>query len=178
MELLIVAVGLAMDATAVAAAIGAREPSRRPVLVAAGVFGTFQAGMAGLGWMGGVAVETWAARWDHWIAFVLLTGIGVQMIRGALADEGDGGAVGTTALALVGLGVATSIDALAAGVTLPMLTVSGPVAVGVIGGVTSALCLAGGLLGRGLGAIGRLEIAGGLALVAMGARILFQHLTA
>lgn len=176
-DLYVLAVGLAMDATAVAAGLGARERSFRPVLVGAVLFGLFQAGMSGLGWLGGMPLARWAGAVDHWIAFGLLTAIGLHMIREALShDEGEPKRAGT--MVLLGLAVATSIDALAAGVTLPMIGTPGLPSIGVIGGVTLVLSLVGGALGRRLGErIGTpLEILGGLVLVAIGLKVLLEHL--
>jgi manganese efflux pump family protein len=167
-----------MDATAVAAARGVAGISRRDAWVLAGLFGAFQGGMAALGWAGGAVALRWIAAWDHWVAFGLLAALGVRMIVEALrAGPEDPDRVLSLRLMLV-LAVATSIDALAAGVTLPMLAVREEVTVALIGGFAAVLSLLGVQLGRRLGArLGsRLELVGGLALVAIGVKILVEHL--
>lgn len=180
LELVLVAVALAMDAVAAATGLGASQRSVRTVVLAAVLFGLFQGGMAGLGWWGGVAIASWAAAWDHWIAFFLLGAIGVHMLWEARTDGPDheGEALGTGLLPLLGLAVATSIDALAAGLTLPSLGVSGPVSIGIIGAVTAGLSLLGGLVGHRLGdRLGsRLEVVGALVLIGIGTKILIEHL--
>jgi len=178
-DLVLLAVGLAMDATAVAAGLGASERSLRPLLTGAVLFGVFQAGMSGLGWLGGAPLAVWAAAVDHWIAFGLLAAIGLHMIKEALEPDDDD-APGTGAAALLGLAVATSIDALAAGVSLPVLGQPALVALPTIGGVTLALALAGGALGRRFGQrVGRrFGVVGGLVLVGIGAKVLLSHLAA
>ena len=175
-EILLLAVGLAMDATAASAGIGAAERTPRLVVAAAALFGLFQAGMTAIGWVGGVTVATWAAAWDHWLAFFLLLGIGLHMLWEAWSHEPDD-RPSPGLLALLGLAVATSIDALAAGLTLPVLGVGGAVAIGTIGIVTTALSLAGGLLGHWLGDRfgAKLEIAGGLVLIGIGVKVLVEH---
>lgn len=176
LDLFVLAVALAMDATAVAAGLGASAGSGRVLLGSALLFGLFQGGMSGLGWLGGAPLAAFAGAVDHWIAFGLLTWIGIQMVREGL-EEGEEPA-DQSPLALVGLAVATSIDALAAGVSLPVLGTPAWLSVGVIAVVTTGLSLGGGLLGRRLGSRfgGRLEVAGGVLLVLIGARILFSHL--
>lgn len=179
--LLLLAAGLAMDATAAAAGIGSRARGPAPVIRAALLFGAFQAGMSGLGWLGGVAVAQVAAAWDHWIAFVLLVGIGLNMLREAWTEaETEAGERAQDPAAVLLLAFATSVDALAAGLTLPMLGLSAPLAIGVIGVVTALLSGAGGMLGRALGDRfgSKLEILGGLVLIGIGAKILIEHLSA
>jgi manganese efflux pump family protein len=172
------AIGLAMDATAVAATRGLR-PRRGEALLLAALFGGFQAGMAGLGWLLGDYGGRYVAAWDHWIAFGLLVAIGGKM----LWEAWRGGAVAgeparTGALLYLGLAVATSIDAGAAGITLPLLAVAPWLALALIGGVTAVLTVAGYLAGNALGRrVGsRLEIVGGLVLIAIGVKVLVEHL--
>ncbi len=180
-SLLLLAVGLAMDATAAAAGMGARARSLRPVLLAALLFGLFQSGMSGLGWLGGVAVARVAAAWDHWIAFLLLGGIGINMLREAWSGEDtEAGEKAESLGAVLLLAVATSVDALAAGLTLPMLGLGAPLTLGLIGVVTALLSGIGGLVGRALGDRfgSRLELLGGVVLIGLGFKILIQHLAA
>lgn len=175
------ALALAMDATAVAAARGlAGGVSRREVILIPTLFGGFQAGMAALGWLGATWLGPTIARWDHWIAAALLTGLGTKMVLGALTDDDDGdGGDDDDLLTLLGLAIATSIDAAAAGVTLPMLDAAPAVSLIAIGAVTAVLSLAGLLLGRRLGALfgSRLEVVGGVALIGIAIKLLVEHLS-
>src|SRR5690606_15299371 len=177
-------VGLAMDATAAAAARGvaAGRVRWREVAAVALAFGGFQAAMPLLGWLAGDALGAGAAAWDHWIAFALLGGLGGKMLldarRGGEAEEpGASGAPALSLHVLLLLAVATSIDALAAGVTLPALGVPIAPALLSIGVTTAALSGAGVLLGSRLGGAGsRLPALGGLVLVGLGVKILVEHL--
>ncbi|MEQ1503169.1 MAG: manganese efflux pump MntP family protein [Myxococcota bacterium] len=177
-ELVLLACGLAVDATAAAAGIGAVERRARPILTAAALFGLFQGGMSALGWVGGLGVATWAAAWDHWVACTLLVAIGARTAWAAWTDDGAGAPAARGFGALLGLAVATSIDALAAGFTLPVLDVGFWSAIGTIGIVTAVLSAFGGWLGRALGDRfgSRLEIAGGFVLIGLGLKILVEHL--
>ena len=177
---LILAVALAIDASAVSAGLGAAGGATRRLLGVSLIFGLFQAGMAGLGAWGGAWLLAYAAAWDHWVAFVLLAGVGAAMWRG---DDEDSDGVADAAeswTAVVGLAVATSLDALASGVTLPVMAVPLVPALAVIGGVTAALALAAGWAGRWAGAqLGpSMERFAGVVLVAMGVKILVEHLVA
>lgn len=179
LEALLLAVALAMDATAVAAARAVAGLSRRGALLLAGSFGAFQAGMAAAGWAAGAGASAFIAPWDHWVAFVLLSGIGGKMAFDGL--RGPGEAPPTSPLdprAVLLLSLATSIDALAAGVTLPTLNVAPPTALVAIGLATFLLSLAGALGGRALGArFGpRLTLLGGATLIALGVATLVEHL--
>src|SRR5882724_1669762 len=125
------AFGLAMDATAVSAARGLAGQRSRELVVLPLLFGGFQSGMAALGWLAGRWAGAYIAAWDHWVAFGLLTLIGGKMMidgwrvgaRGAAAERGPAPAPATNALYL-GLAIATSIDAAAAGLTLPLVPVA------------------------------------------------------
>ena len=181
-EILVVAVGLSMDAVAVSLAASASQRARgaRATFRLSFHFGLFQFLMPVAGWFIGASFARYISSVDHWIAFGLLTLVGLRMIAAAtsgadpkLADDPSRGAT------LVLLSVATSIDALAIGLTLAMLGSGIWYASLVIGLVTAGLsCLAvlvGTRIGQRIGQ--RMEIVGGLALVAMGARILWQHLS-
>lgn len=183
-ELTLLAIGLAFDCMAVSAAtaVGARgrlSPGR--LLAMATIFGGMQALMAAIGWAGGVGMQRVIEQWDHWIAFALLALIGGKMIREGLSEEEEeeeGAGVPSLGKLLV-LGVATSIDSAAAGVTLPLLGVALPVALAVIGGASFILSLvavwaADRLAGR---FSERLEVVGGLVLIGIGIRILIEHLS-
>lgn len=184
-ELLLLAVGLAMDATAVAAARGlaAERVRARDVLLVAGLFGGFQAGMPLLGSLLGSGVGPWIAEWDHWIAFGVLVVLGLKMLREALAGAPGEGVSGGPVFAprtMLVLAVATSIDALVVGVTLPLLGAPLGLSLLTIGVTTAVLSAAGLYAGRLFGALvgRRLDAAGGVVLVLLGAKILVEHLTA
>lgn len=179
MELGLLAVALAADATAAAAGIGAATRSPRRTAGAAVLFGVFQAGMAALGAWGGAAITDAAAAWDHWVVFGLLTAIGARTLwEGWTGAETEAGERAWGARAMLLLAFATSVDALAAGMTLPLLGHPVVVASLTIGAVTAILSFVGGELGRRLGdRFGpRVEMAGGIVLIAIGARVLVEHL--
>jgi putative Mn2+ efflux pump MntP len=184
-EALALGTGLAMDATAVAAMRGlanrTRDGAGRDAVTLPLLFGLFQAGMAALGWVVGRWGGAFVDRWDHWIAFVLLVGIGLKMAWSGwrTSDESrDADEDRPRLLVDIGLAIATSVDALAAGITLPLVPVSPLVAICLIGAITTVLCGIGYAVGRAAGRhLGsRLELIGGVILVAIGARVLFQHL--
>ena len=177
----LLAASLAADAFAVAISMGlsAQKVSVRDAVRVGLFFGGFQALMPLLGYLAGSTVSTVIERVDHWIAFVLLTVIGGRMLlesaRGA--EEGRQPSLGTTRKLLV-LSVATSIDALAVGVSLAVLRENIWINVGWIGCVTFALSALGVMAGRRLGR--RMQrfatAAGGLVLIFIGAKILIEHL--
>ena len=174
---LLLAFALAMDAFAVALTQGAWfRPGWAKGAAIAVTFGVFQAGMPLAGWAIGVAAFEYIAAVDHWIAFALLAFLGVRMLGGHVGE--DEAAHALTGKALLIAGVATSIDALAAGITLPTLDVSPWLAVALIGLVTFALSGAGVVLGRvagdHLGAWA--ERAGGVILIGLGCKILVEHM--
>lgn len=182
--ILLLSLGLAMDATAVAAARGlaARDLRARHALLVALYFGGFQALMPVVGWLIGRRLGPLVQAWDHWIAFVLLSGIGGKMLweaRGAPDDDAprDDGALFAHRVMVV-LAVATSIDALSVGVMLPMLRAPLVTTVVTIGVTTALLSAAGLYAGRRFGAaLGkRLDVMGGLVLIGLGVKILVEHL--
>lgn len=176
LSVLVLAVTLAIDAAAVAANIGARR-TRADVAAAALTFGIFQAVMSGIGALGGSWLASWAAAWDHWIAFVLLAIVGGKMIRGGSEGEEEPRVDVKT---LIVLGFATSVDALAAGVSIPMMGVSIAVAAAVVGVVTAAMSMAAGVLGQSAGdRLGPVaEKIGGVVLIAIGVKIVAEHIIA
>ena len=175
-----------MDAFAVSVAGSLRRrgaKARGQVLLAALSFGLFQAAMPAVGWGLGRAAADLVAAVDHWIAFGLLFFIGAKMVREAvLAPEGEPAAAGgrLSLRLLLALSVATSVDAAAAGVSLALTGSDILRPALVIGLVTFALSWVGGTFGAILGERGgsRAEIAGGLVLIALGAKILVEHLSA
>jgi manganese efflux pump family protein len=175
-EALLLALALAMDAFAVALTQSCRfRPSLAGGAAIALTFGVFQAVMPLAGWAVGAAALAYVEAVDHWIAFGLLAFLGVRMLGGHVGEEEAAHAL--TGRALMVAGVATSIDALAAGVTLPTLLVSPWLAAGLIGLVTFALSGAGVVLGRRAGDhLGAwAERAGGVILIGLGCKILAEH---
>jgi putative Mn2+ efflux pump MntP len=172
------ALGLAMDATAVAAARGLAARRSRDALLLPLLFGGFQAGMAALGWLAGRWAGSYIAAWDHWVAFGLLVLIGGKMLVDAWRGHDDLEPGPTTIPLALGLALATSIDAAAAGITLPLVPVAPWIALTLIGGITAACSaigyLAGGVAGKRVGA--KLEVVGGLVLIGIGIQLLIRSL--
>ena len=180
-ELFILAVGLSMDAFAVSICKGLamRNMSWKKAAVVGLYFGGFQAGMPLLGYLLGVSFQSYIQSVDHWIAFVLLGLIGFNMIREARGGEDDEGGSDSVAFKeMVVLAVATSIDALAVGVTFAFLQVDIVPAVSFIGVTTLALSVVGVKIGNLFGVCykAKAELAGGLILICLGAKILLEHL--
>ncbi len=178
-----IAVALAMDAFAVAIAVGISLKSihYRQVFRLAWHFGLFQAMMPVIGWAAGTTVRSHIQDYDHWIAFALLTLVGGNMLREAFfGDEEENGAGkdATRGLTLVVLSVATSIDALAVGLSMAMLKVDIILPSVIIGIVAALLSTIGLFIGNKLGEkFGkRMEIIGGVILVTIGIRVVLSHL--
>jgi putative Mn2+ efflux pump MntP len=181
-DVLLLAVGLAMDACVVSAGAGAsgRSSGGRATFRLGFHFGLFQFLMPIVGWFAGLTIAGAIAAVDHWIAFVLLAIVGGRMIRSGLKGEDEDRAGDPSkGWSLVMLSIATSIDALAVGFSLAMIGVNIWFPAVVIGVVTAAMSVAGLQLGATLGKrFGhRMEIAGGVILIFVGARIVFEHLT-
>ena len=179
-----IAVGLSMDALAVALAVGfaLRRVSRRQTFRLSFHFGLFQFVMPVVGWLAGMTVERWISAWDHWIAFALLAWIGGRMVVEGIRGHDDDAVASdpTRGASLVMLSVATSIDALAVGLSLGVLGVSPWYPAVIIGVVTAAITAAGLHAGRPLGRrLGhRMEVVGGLVLVGIGVKLVVEHLSA
>ena len=178
-ELLLIAVGLSMDAFAVSVCKGlsVKELKGRHVLLVGLYFGGFQALMPVIGWLLGYRFESLITEIDHWIAFVLLALIGGNMIRESFSEDeelNDDFGVKTMLL----LAFATSIDALAVGITFAFLSVKILPAAGTIGLTTFLLSGVGVLIGRAFGARWKsgAERVGGLILILIGLKILLEHL--
>lgn len=169
-----------MDAFAVSVSSGVilKRMHVRHALLIASFFGAFQAIMPFVGWHGGQWARRYVAAFDHWIGFLLLVLIGAKMIRDALKNRGSEGARDPlNVYVLFSLAVATSIDALAVGVTLSFIDVAIVVPVILIGLVTFTMSFAGAYLGAAIGHVlkQRMEIAGGLVLIGIGIKILIEH---
>lgn len=180
LDLVVVAVALAMDAVAVSLAQGLqlRRPSWRDALLVAGMFGLFQGLMPVLGWVLAFWFADAVTAATPWIAFGLLALIGGHMIKESLEeDEHTAGAV-VTIRAVTPLAIATSIDAAAVGVTFGFLEVAVAPAATLIGVVTLVLSLGAVFLGARVGErLGRwAELVGGVILILIGLRILLSHL--
>jgi putative Mn2+ efflux pump MntP len=182
LTLLGIAIGLAMDAFAVAIGAGLQlvEVTPRQTFRLAWHFGLFQAFMPVIGWLAGRTLVQYIAPVDHWIAFGLLAFIGGKMVYEAFQEKGDEADAcdPTRGLRLVMLSIATSIDALAVGLSLAVLGVSiwyPALVIGIVAGVLTTIGLDlgkrfGALLGR------RMEVVGGLILIGIGVKILVEHL--
>lgn len=180
LEILLIAVGVSADAFAVSLSQGVtlRRFRWRDALLIAGLFGIFQALMPLLGWLLGKGFADAISGVDHWIAFGLLALIGGKMLWEAFHDDEDEDDEQSLDLrGLLILAVATSIDALAVGVSFAVLPVNLPLALTVIGVVTFVISLVGVRLGRSVGSwLGKpAEILGGLILIGIGVRILLSH---
>lgn len=182
-ELLSLAVGLSMDAFAVSICKGLSVSKVCPkhMLICGLYFGGFQALMPLIGYLLGVNFRSMIASVDHWIAFVLLSLIGANMLRESFSkdkDENVDASFGVKTMLL--MAVATSIDALAVGVTFAFLNVAIVPAVSFIGITTFIFSAAGVLIGNIFGAKWKkkAEFAGGAILILIGLKILIEHLTA
>ena len=179
-ELLILAVGLAMDAFAVAVCKGLslRTLKQQQALLVGVWFGLFQALMPALGWLLGSAFSGLVQSVDHWVAFVLLSIIGGNMIREGLQGDDENCDPSLSFGVMLLLAVATSIDALAVGITFAFLNVSILLAVALIGVVTFTISAVGVKMGNLFGARykSKAEFFGGAVLILIGLKILLEHL--
>ena len=179
-ELFVIAVGLSMDAFAVSICKGlsVRKLKPRHAVICGAYFGGFQALMPVIGWLLGRQFEVLIKSIDHWIAFALLVLIGANMIREAVKNEEENLNDSFTPRTMLPLAVATSIDALAVGVTFAFLDVEIVPEVSMIGVTTFVLSAIGVKIGNVFGAKykSKAELVGGIVLVAMGIKILIEHL--
>jgi len=178
-ELFAIAVGLSMDAFAISICKGLAtgQVKFRHAATAGVYFGGFQALMPLLGYLLGVRFQAMIVAFDHWIAFILLGIIGINMIRES-REESECLDCNFGVRAMLPLAVATSIDALAVGVSFAFLQVNIVPAVCFIGGVTFAFSAVGVKMGSVFGEKyqSRAELVGGVVLIAMGTKILLEHL--
>jgi len=183
-ELFLVAVGLSMDAFAVAICLGlTMRTIRLPKMLVVGLyFGLFQAVMPLIGYLVGAQFADKITAFDHWIAFVLLAFIGGRMVKGSFdkdedcTEQQEEASLGLKAM--LPLALATSIDALAVGVSFAFLKIAIVPAVSFIGVITFTLSAVGVKIGGVFGAKykARAELAGGVILILMGLKILLEHL--
>lgn len=177
LALLILSFSVAADATAVAIAASVRGITFLRGITVACCFGAAQALMAGIGWIGGALLDDVWSAWDHWIALALLSAVGVKMIKEALSGDEERPPLMAGLWTIIVLSIATSLDALAVGVSLPAMNVPPAIALLSIGGVTFLFSAAGAAFGRILGdRFGRaIEVAGGIGLIAIGVKIAVDH---
>lgn len=178
-EVLLIAVGVSMDAFAVSIAkgISAHRVGWRHALLAGSWFGGFQALMPCIGYFLGLGFATFIGQWDHWVAWSLLTLIGANMVKESFSKDEDEVAGGWGFWHMLTLAVATSIDALAVGVSFAFLEMSVWMPVIIIGLTTMMFSIAGVLLGKKVGERfkSKAELVGGLVLIAIGVKILWEH---
>ena len=179
-ELFLIAVGLSMDAFAVSVCKGLAMPkcTFKKAAIVGLWFGGFQALMPAIGYILGAQFQETIASIDHWIAFVLLALIGGNMIHEALDNDEEEADASLDVKPMVLLAVATSIDALAIGITFAFLKVNISPAVCFIGIVTFIISFAGVKIGNVFGARykNKAEIVGGVILILLGLKILLEHL--
>ena len=183
LTIVLLAIGLAMDAFAVSVVTGSvyKELHIKHALRMALFFGAFQAIMPLVGSLAGLGLKQHIAAYDHWIAFGLLVLVGGKMILEAFEIKSAEKKLDpSNLLILLTLSVATSIDALAVGFTLSLLVTSLAFAISAIGLITFGLSYVGVSVGKRFGHFfeSKIEIFGGLVLIGIGVKILIQHLTA
>lgn len=184
LTIVLIAIGLSMDAFAVSIANGLaiKRLHVTHALRLAVFFGGFQAGMPILGYLAGTSVREHIVAIDHWIAFILLSIIGGKMIHEAFSMDEENGEErapsGETLYNLLVLSIATSIDALAVGISLSFLNVDIVTPAVIIGIITFLFSFAGVYLGNRVGHLfeRKIEILGGLILIGIGVKILVEHL--
>lgn len=180
LELFILAIGLSMDAFAVAVCKGLsmKQFSLKKAGIVGLYFGFFQAAMPLIGFLLGVSFSAKIESVDHWIAFILLLIIGGNMIKESFHKDSESSNDSVSFSNMIVLAIATSIDALAVGITFACLTVNIPIAIGFIGVITFSLSMLGVKIGNVFGAAhkSKAEFAGGFILILLGSKILFEHL--
>ena len=178
-ELFLIGLSLSMDAFAVSICKGLSVGEIKPkhMILAGAWFGGFQALMPLIGYFLGSTFEQYVTNYDHWVAFALLAVIGGSMIKESRDKDSDQNASFAFMTMLV-LAVATSIDALAVGITFAFLKVNIIVAVSIIGVTTCACSAAGIKIGSvfGIKYKSKAELFGGIVLIALGTKILIEHL--
>jgi len=180
LTIVVIALGLAMDAFAVSIVSGAayEQLKIRHALRMAVFFGGFQALMPLIGSLAGMTVRAHIAGYDHWIAFVLLSGVSMKMIYESFKIKPTKKNFNpSNILILLILSVATSIDALIIGITISLLSVPIVITAAVIGLVTFILSYIGAYIGKKFGHFfeNKIEAIGGLILIGLGAKILLEH---
>lgn len=181
-ELILISIGLAMDAFAVSICKGIKMTSKKNwhIIVIALFFGGFQMLMPIIGWFLGSRFESYITSFDHWIAFILLLIIGGKMIFESFKKDSDDEELVTKfdVKEIFVLAIATSIDALAVGITFAFLKVNIMLASSLIGSITFILAIVGVLIGSVVGGKfkNKAELLGGIILILIGVKILLEHL--
>ena len=179
-ELVVLSIGLAMDAFAVAICKGLSMSKMKwkNAIIIGLYFGFFQAFMPVIGYLLGVNFQEQIASIDHWIAFILLGIIGINMLKEAVSKDCEKQNDSIKFKDMIVLAIATSIDALAIGITFAFLKVNIVLAVSLIGIITFIISVAGVKIGNIFGDKyeKKAEFAGGLILILLGAKILLEHL--
>lgn len=179
-EILLVGIGLAMDAFAVSICKGLsmKKMNWKNAVIIALYFGIFQALMPLIGYFLGMTFESIVTSFDHWVAFALLTLIGGGMIKESFDDEDEKKNDKVDFKTMVVLALATSIDALAVGITFAFLDVNIVLAVSIIGIITFIISIFGVKIGNRFGDKyqNKAELMGGIILVLLGFKILLEHL--
>lgn len=179
-EIFLISIGLAMDAFAVSVCKGLsmKKLDIRKAIIIALYFGVFQALMPALGYLLGHAFQNLVTTIDHWVAFILLSFIGGKMIKDSFTEENDKANDNVDFKSMIILAIATSIDALAVGITFAFLNTNLISSISIIGIVTFVLSLIGVNIGNKFGnkLQNKAELTGGIILIAMGIKILLEHL--
>lgn len=180
LEMLLIGIGLAMDAFAVSICKGLsmKTIDLKKTCIIGLYFGIFQAGMPIIGYFLGIGFENFVTQIDHWIAFCLLGFIGVNMIREALSKNEEEVDSDISFKTMIILSIATSIDALAVGITFAFLNVNIMASASIIGVITFILSAIGVVIGNKFGNKyeKKAELFGGIVLILMGVKILLEHL--
>lgn len=179
-ELIVLSIGLAMDAFAVSICKGLAMPKMKwkNAIIVGLYFGLFQALMPVIGYLLGISFKDAITSIDHWISFVLLAGIGINMIKEALSKDKEEANDSVKFKDMIILAIATSIDALAVGVTFAFLKVNIVLSVTLIGIITFITSIIGVKIGNVFGNKyeKQAELAGGIILIFLGVKILLEHL--
>ena len=181
-EILAIAVALSMDALAVSVTTGVtlKRPNASQLVRMPAAFGIFQALMPIIGWFLGKSVHQFIEQWDHWVACALLVIVGAKLLHETLSGEDEDAKPvdPTRGWTIVVLAIATSIDALAVGITFAFLQVEIVPAVSFIGVTTFIISVAGVKIGNVFGSRWQkgAQIAGGVILICLGVKILVEHL--
>jgi putative Mn2+ efflux pump MntP len=178
----LIGIGLSMDCFAVSLAIGTTTKTRLiyAAVIIALCFGAFQAGMTVIGWAAGVSLIGLISAYDHWVAFILLAIIGGKMIwEGIRGGEDEAPLESIRIVPVIVLSLATSIDALAVGISFGVLQTAVLIPVLMIGIVCFGISFAGVMLGERLETFlgNKMEIFGGIILILIGLRILTEHMS-
>lgn len=178
-SLIILAIGLSMDAFAVSICkgLGMEKVTLKKALIVGAWFGIFQALMPFLGYLLGKNFQNLIEKYDHWVAFVLLLLLGINMIKESLTKEETETNGSLTFKSMLVLAIATSIDALAAGITFGVLETNIYLAISLIGAITFVISAVGVKIGNvfGLKYKSKAEMVGGIILILLGVKIILEH---